>query len=101
MEDFLNYNNGSIRIYRKGKDLSLKELEERLNRMEINIGKNRNKDILAKKYDNAIEDEENRQKILDLLERDIKLSSINQNKEEIYLLIRMIQKKSHIIKKIL
>ena len=81
MEDFLNYNNGSIRIYRKGKDLSLKELEERLNRMEINIGKNRNKDILAKKYDNAIEDEENRQKILDLLERDIKLSSINQKEK--------------------
>ncbi len=51
MEDSINYHNGYIPIYLKGKDLSSKELEERLKRMDINIGKNRNKDILIKKYD--------------------------------------------------
>ena len=57
MENSINYHNGYIPTYLKGKDLSSKELEERLKRMDINIGKNRNKDILIKKYDNAIEDE--------------------------------------------
>jgi len=66
MENSINYHNGYIPTYLKGKDLSSKELEERLKRMDINIGKNRNKDILIKKYDNAIEDEENRKNILDL-----------------------------------
>ena len=78
MEDSINYHNGYIPIYLKGKDLSAKELEERLKRMDINIGKNRNKDILVKKYDNAIEDEENRKKILDLLEKDKQILNIKQ-----------------------
>ena len=78
MEDTINYHNGYIPIYLKGKDLSAKELEERLKRMDINIGKNRNKDILVKKYDNAIEDEENRKKILDLLEKDKQILNIKQ-----------------------
>ena len=78
MEDSINYHNGYIPIYLKGKDLSAKELEERLKRMDINIGKNRNKDILVKKYDNAIEDEEIRKKILDLLEKDKQILNIKQ-----------------------
>ena len=78
MEDSINYHNGYIPIYLKGKDLSAKELEERLKRMDINIGKNRYKDILVKKYDNAIEDEENRKKILDLLEKDKQILNIKQ-----------------------
>ena len=78
MEDSINYHNGYIPIYLKGKDLSAKELEERLKRMDINIGKNRNKDILVKKYDNAIEDEENRKNILDLLEKDKQILNIKK-----------------------
>ena len=78
MEDSINYHNGYIPIYLKGKDLSSKELEERLKRMDINIGKNRNKDLLVKKYDNAIEDEENRKKIFDLLEKDKEILNIKQ-----------------------
>ena len=46
--------------------------------MDINIGKNRNKDILVKKYDNVIEDEENRKKILYLLEKDKQILNIKQ-----------------------
>ena len=46
--------------------------------MDINIGKNRNKDILVKKYDNAIEDEENKRKILDLLEKDRQILNVKQ-----------------------
>ena len=80
MEDSINYHNGYIPIYLKGKDLSSKELEERLKRMDINIGKNRNKDILIKKYDNAIEDEENRKNILDLLEKDKQILNVKQKK---------------------
>ena len=80
MDDSINYHNGYIPIYLKGKDLSSKELEERLKRMDINIGKNRNKDILIKKYDNAIEDEENRKTILDLLEKDKQILNVKQKK---------------------